>query len=144
MLTLVRWRPLLTRIIISFGCVGLFMHYAEKVEQQAVINASGIIIGLAGTLLGFLITSMSLITALMDRKLILNMIKTGHYKRLMSDTVLTCTFMLLVIVFCLITLLSSGYFIVWVFYIALFFTSLSLLYLVEAGSRFSAIILNLK
>ncbi|EMK5854216.1 hypothetical protein V9I00_002097 [Salmonella enterica] len=144
MATLVRWQILLSRVLISAGVVGLFWYKSDAVRVEALINASGVITGLAGTLLGFLITSMSLITALMDKRLIINMIKTGHYKRLIADTILTCIFLLILIIFCLMCLILQAQLVKCFFYGVTFFITISILYLFEAGHRFSKIVLHIK
>lgn len=144
MTTLVRWKTLLIRTAISLCIVGFFWLKKDAIKLDALLNTSSVIVGLAGTLLGFLITSISLITALMDRRLVANMIKTGHYQRLVSDTILTCAFLLIVIVSCLITLLAQGHIVLCIFSFTLLFTSLSIFYLIEAGRRFSVIVLNLR
>lgn len=142
--TLVQWKTLFSRSVISAGVVLLFWFKSDSVKVETLVSASGVITGLAGTLLGFLITSMSLITALMDKKLVINMLKTGHYRRLIADTILTCTFLLTLIVVCLICLISQSYMIKCAFYAIIFFLSISILYLVEAGRRFSMVVLNIK
>ncbi|CNE36177.1 hypothetical protein [Yersinia intermedia] len=144
MTTLVRWKTLLIRISLSLCVVGLFWFKKDIIKLEALLNASSVIVGLAGTLLGFLITSISLITALMDKRLIANMIKTGHYQRLVSDTILTCMFLLIVIISSLVTILAQGHMILCIFAVTLLFTSLSVFYLIEAGRRFSIIVLNLR
>lgn len=144
MTTLVRWTTLLSRSAVSALIVALFWYKSDSIRVEALVNASGVITGLAGTLLGFLITSMSLITALMDKKLIVNMRKTGHYTRLIADTILTCAFLLFLIIFCLICLISQEYLIKCFFYGVVFFITISIFYLIEAGRRFSIIVLNIK
>lgn len=144
MRTLVQWKTLLYRSGISALVVLLFWLKSDSVKAETLVNASGVITGLAGTLLGFLITSMSLITALMDKKLVVNMLKTGHYRRLIADTILTCAFLLSLIVVCLICLISQAYMIKCAFYAIIFFLSISILYLIEAGRRFSMVVLNIK
>ncbi len=142
--TLVQWKTLLSRSALSAGVVVLFWISSKSINTQILVNASGVITGLAGTILGFLITSMSLITALMDKKLIVNMLKTGHYRRLIADTILTCAFLLSLIVVCLLCLISQVHMIKCVFYAVIFFLTISILYLIEAGRRFSIIVLNIK
>lgn len=144
MATLVQWKTLCSRSLVSAGIVILFWLTSDNIKIEVLVNASGIITGLAGTLLGFLITSMSLITALMDKRLIVNMLKTGHYKRLISDAILTCTFLLSLIISCLICLISQDHMIKCTFYAIVFFISISILYLIESGRRFSMIVLNIK
>ncbi len=142
--TLVQWKTLCSRSVISALVVGLFWLKSDSVKVEMLVSASGVITGLAGTLLGFLITSMSLITALMDKRLVINMIKTGHYRRLIADTIMTCAFLLSLIVVCLICLVSQDYLIKCFFYMIIFFLCISILYLIEAGRRFSMVVLNIK
>lgn len=144
MTTLVRWDALSIRSIVSAIAVYFFWKFDAQIKPETAISASGVIVGLAGTLLGFLITSISLLTALIDKKLIANMIKTSHYSRLISDTVLTCLFLIIVIIISIVTLLSHGKLVFCFFSSALFFTCLSFLYLIEAGRRFSVILIGLR
>lgn len=142
--TLGRWGKGLIRLLISAGATILFYKFDSGIDVAVMSSVSGIVIGLAGTLLGFLITALSLMTALTNKVLISNMIKTGHFNKLASDTVLTCVILIIVIILSLVTLLSGG---VWVFRFfcsVIFFTSLSFIYLIEAGKRFSIIITNIK
>lgn len=140
----VHWKTLWSRIAISLILVVAFHFCLGYIKKESLVGSAGVITGLAGTLLGFLITSMSLITALMDKTLIKNMIKTGHYKRLVSDAIITCISLLILIIFCLICAILNDAYAIKAFYPVIFLISLSISYLIETGKRFASVILNIK
>lgn len=140
----VHWKTLWTRVVISILLVITFHYSLDYIKKESLVGSAGVITGLAATLLGFLITSMSLITALMDKTLIKNMIKTGHYKRLVSDAIITCISLLTLIVFCLVCSVLNEIYAVKAFYAVVLLLSLSISYLIETGRRFAAVILHVK
>ena len=144
MVTLVQWKTLLIRLAVSLIAVTFFFSGSDFIKQSSLVGTSGVISGLAGTLLGFLITSMSLITALMDKTLIKNMIKTGHYKRLVSDAILTCISLLALIVASLVCSILQDNLASRFFCLVVFLVTLSISYLIETGKRFAVIILHIK
>ena len=144
MVTLVQWKTLLIRLAVSLIAVIFFFSGSDFIKQSSLVGTSGVISGLAGTLLGFLITSMSLITALMDKTLIKNMIKTGHYKRLVSDAILTCISLLALIVASLVCSILQDNLASRFFCLVVFLVTLSISYLIETGKRFAVIILHIK
>ena len=144
MVTLVQWKTLLIRLAVSLIAVTFFFSGSDFIKQSSLVGTSGVISGLAGTLLGFLITSMSLITALMDKTLIKNMIKTGHYKRLVSDAILTCISLLALIVASLVCSILQDNLASKFFCLVVFLVTLSISYLIETGKRFAVIILHIK
>lgn len=143
MTILEQWKKLLPRIVISTLVAVVFVYCSETHKVEDLHSVAGVIAGVSGTLLGFLITSMALITAIMDRTLIANMRRTGHYQRLIADTFTTCAVLLGTVVFCIMSLFFSNPVYTWVFAAALFFLALSVLYVIEAGRRFSNIISTL-
>ena len=138
-----QWKKLLPRVVISTMVALACVYYSETHQVDDLHGVAGVIAGVSGTLLGFLITSMALITAIMDRTLIANMRRTGHYQRLIADTFTTCAVLLGTVVFCITSLFFSNPIHVWVFAASLFFLALSVLYVIEAGRRFSNIISTL-
>jgi len=140
MIILVRWKILLPRVALSIGIAFLFWWLGRNINIEELKNIASILISLAGLMLGFLITSIALITSVMDKKIVSNMKKTGHFKRLIDDTFLTCILFLAVILFSIVSLFIYGSIFCCVFTVVISFSTLSLLYLIEAGRRFATII----
>ncbi len=138
-----QWKQLLPRVAISAAIALAFVCRADSHKVEELHSIAGVIAGVSGTLLGFLITSMALITAIMDRTLIANMRKTGHYQRLIGGAFTTCAVLLGTVVSCITSLFFSNPVHVWVFASVLFFLALSVLYVIESGRRFSNIISTL-
>lgn len=110
-------------------------------QADQLSDIAGVLAGVAGTLLGFLITAVTLLTAVMDRQLLVNMRKTGHYQRLVSETFHTCIMLLAVLLVAVISLFLNEQAIQLAFVLLAFFMTLSCFYLIEAGRRFSSVIL---
>jgi hypothetical protein len=124
--------------------VGVFVFQQYPCLNAARFDgATSAIAGVAGVLLGALIMALALLTAVMDRTLVVNMRKTGHYQRLISDTFLTCTFLLLALGLSITCFFFETPTHRWLFSGMLLALVLSALYVVEAGRRFSVIIQTL-
>lgn len=140
MTTSVRWKTLLPRAVVAACVMVLFFCYGSDFKDDKLQSIAGVIAGVAGTLLGFLITAVALLTAVMDRTLIANMRKTGHYQRLVEDTFTTCTLLLGAVVASIVSLFFAGEHLHWAFSVVVLLCMLSLLYVFEAGRRFSVVI----
>ncbi|WP_248915844.1 hypothetical protein [Pseudomonas moorei] len=140
MTTSVRWKTLLPRAAIAVCVTALFLYYGAGFKDEKLQSIAGVIAGVAGTLLGFLITAVALLTAVMDRTLIANMRKTGHYQRLVEDTFTTCTLLLGVVVASIFSLFFESERLHCAFAILVLLCMLGLLYVFEAGRRFSVVI----
>lgn len=143
MTTSVRWKTLLPRAVVATAVAILFVVYKDSLSIERLYNIAGVIAGVAGTLLGFLITAVALLTAVMDRTLVANMRKTGHYQRLVFDTFATCSALLGVVVTSILSLFLECQLHTLAFALTLFLLSLGILYVIEAGRRFSMVISTL-
>lgn len=137
----VRWKALCVRVAISMVAACCFFRYGLPMQADQLSDIAGVLAGVAGTLLGFLITAVTLLTAVMDRQLLVNMRKTGHYQRLVSETFHTCIMLLAVLLVAVISLFLNEQAIQLAFVLLAFFMTLSCFYLIEAGRRFSSVIL---
>jgi len=122
---------------------GLAFYKLALIEPSQIYSAAGVVAGVCATLLGFLVAAVALVTALTDKTLISNMRKTGHYRVLVSDTFMTCTFLLITLSVSVFSLVVSGSILKATFSAVLFGLALSLLYVYEAGRRFSLIVQSL-
>jgi hypothetical protein len=68
--------------------------YAELKHDQ-VLSAGQTIAGFAGTVFGALVAALAIVTAVIDRPLISNMRKSGHWDVLVRNTVTACATMLI-------------------------------------------------
>lgn len=141
--TSVRWAALLTRLVISAFAAWKFWELGLPMPAADLSDIAGVAAGVSGTLLGFLITAVALLTSVMDRKLVANMRMTGHYQRLVKETFHTCIMLLCVLVVSVVSMFLSACNMQIAFVVLAFFSLLSLIYLVETGWRFSNVFIEL-
>lgn len=100
-------------------------------------------VALSGTLIGFMMTAISLLVSSADRPFMSNLRKTGHYRRLVSEILLAATLWLAVAVTALSAHFMSGDMQRYVISIAAGLLSLSFVHFVIAGRKFKFVIKNL-
>ena len=93
--------------------------------------------GLSGTLMGFIISSMSLLIGLSSNRVINNLKKTGHYPVLMSNFLVTGVSFFLSMIFSVISSFLNNLYL-WKFDFMLF--SASIIFLVITGDRFRKVL----
>ena len=110
---LARHKILLSSTIIASIVTFLFSYlngytlvYIEG-HQNTPYEISKLIASIAGTILGFLLTAVAMLTAVMDRKLLENMRKTGHYQVFITDCFINCLLLLLTTILGVSTLFLS-------------------------------------
>ena len=89
--------------------------------------------GLSGTLMGFVISSMSLLIGLSSNRVINNLKKTGHYSKIMSNFLGTGVFFFLSMIFSIISSFWNNLYL-WKIDFMLF--SASIILLIITGNRF--------
>lgn len=132
----VNWATASLKILTASATTALFIRYFSDIEESKISAALGPIAGFTGTLLGFLITAVALLTAVMDRPLVENMRKTGHYQRLISETFATCVGFLVSTLVCIYAMLFDGKALFYLFSEIIFLVVLSCVLTIEAGRRF--------
>ena len=130
---------LLIRVIFSAG-VGYSFERWSNVDPAQIYSATGVVAGVCATLLGFLIASVAIITALVEKTLFANMKKTGHYKVLMDEAFLTCALLLVTLAISTIALVVSNTLVKNFSIVTVFFLSLSLLYAYGSGRKFAVVV----
>lgn len=133
-------KSLVPRAALAFFVALLYWFYGSGIDGDSLQSIASVIAGVSGTLLGFLITAIALLTAVMDRTLIANMRHTGHYDRLVGDTFMTCAFLLATVSVSITSLFFSGLVQRCAFAGLVFIFVLSLLYVIQAGARFKTVI----
>jgi len=114
---------------------GLIIEF-EDGAQNSPYEIAKLITGISGTILGFLLTAVAMLTAVMDRKLVENMRKTGHYKVFIIDCFINIFLFLIVIGLGIICLFFANPYLSYILYGVIFFTSAAILMLIEQGRRF--------
>ncbi|QCS11854.1 hypothetical protein E3H47_04670 [Acinetobacter radioresistens] len=137
-----RHTPLLISFVASFVvCFLLYRNFGLIIEfedgaQNSPYEIAKLITGISGTILGFLLTAVAMLTAVMDRKLVENMRKTGHYKVFIIDCFINIFLFLIVIGLGIICLFFANPYLSYILYGVIFFTSAAILMLIEQGRRF--------
>lgn len=90
----------------------------------------------AGTMLGFLVAALAILTAVLNRRLMQNMIKTGHYYRLLSELYWASSFFLSTLIISLASLFLNGIYLCGGVSIASGTLSVAVLLLMAAGRKF--------
>lgn len=126
--------------------VPTLIYYANRtaIDDERLRAIAESFATIAGTLTGFLITAVALLTAVMDRTLIANMRKTGHYDVLVTDTFATTILLLIVTVASLVCLFLSGQYLQVGMTINVWLASIGLFYSIQAGRRFAVVIAALR
>lgn len=140
----VPWKTLLIRAGLSILSAAMLWHHGQGLPEARILAISAAVAGAAGTLLGFLLTAVALLTAVMDRALVANMRKTGHYQRLVRESFVTCGWMLATLVMSVVNMLLAGQPLFVAFCLTIFLSTFSTLQLIEAGVRFTRVFVILK
>ncbi|ECA8970981.1 hypothetical protein LE270_03290 [Salmonella enterica subsp. enterica serovar Hillegersberg] len=140
MAILVQCRRLLLNLALCVFLTVPFAYLAIAKDDTALYGIATAMAGLAGTLLGFLITGVALLTAVMDRTLLTNMRKTGHYQRFIKGIFLTSWLFLVQIILLVICLFLSGKFLYYMFCSTMFVAACSYFGLFRNGVRFYNVI----
>lgn len=133
-------KTLLPKSALSAGVAYAFYELPGVADSQ-LYNASGVIAGVCATLLGFLVTAIAIIVALVDKKLITNMRKTGHYSVLMRDAFVTCACLLLTLAASSTALVIHSDWLKITCTIIAFLLVLSLLCAYQSGRRFAVVVI---
>ncbi len=134
--TSLKIKDVLFSSFVSGGITFLFYGYCTMPTESQLYEIAKVLAGVSGTLLGFLITAITLLTAVMDRQLVANMRRTGHYQRLLKETFYTCAFLLILLVNSIFMLFIKGDFLNYSAYGLVFFSIFSLWHVIKAGYRF--------
>lgn len=77
-------------------------------EGGSIPTTLGTFAQIAGTMLGFLITALSILTAMINVKLLANMKRTGHYETLVDRLIFTSAFFLVTMLVSMAAMLLPG------------------------------------
>ncbi|MCV2444777.1 hypothetical protein ACG907_02775 [Acinetobacter bereziniae] len=137
-----RHAPLLISFICSITiCIFIIKQQGFVIDfqngnQNTPYEIAKLICSISGTILGFLLTAVAMLTAIMDRKLVENMRKTGHYKVFIVDCFVNCFVFLITIILGITCLFTINPNLSYIFYLMILFAMTALFMLVEQGRRF--------
>lgn len=114
---------------------GLLIHFKDG-AQNSPYEIAKLIATISATILGFLLTAVAMLTAIMDRKLVENMRKTGHYRIFIVDCFLNIFILLIVISLGIACLFTVNPHLSKFLYLTLLFAMTALFMLIEQGRRF--------
>lgn len=101
-----------TRIWISSAIAIGGVYAAWQLLGGATKSEIGVVLGafisVSVTLLGFLLAALSILSALVNRRLVMNMQKTGHYQQLTKEMFVTAAAYLVAMVLSLLALFLDG------------------------------------
>lgn len=98
---------------------------------------------IAGVILGFIFTAISILTAVMDKTLISNMMRTGHFKIFIKQAFYSCAWLMTLIVICLAFLVLTD---VWLrigFAVIIGVSTYTIIELITTANRFYNIIITM-
>ncbi|MFP1683372.1 hypothetical protein ACLD0W_12740 [Alloalcanivorax sp. C16-1] len=131
------------RALLALSAPAVFFCLLRDLPDERIHAVATAMVGASGTMLGFLITAVSIVAALMDRTLIRNLKKTGHFDQLIQDTFITCAALLFALILGLVSLFLDGCVLGYTAMGLFFFICFGIIYLWEAGRRFKNIIISL-
>lgn len=98
---------------------------------------------IAGVILGFIFTAISILTAVMDKTLISNMMRTGHFKIFIKQAFYSCAWLMILIIICLASLVSKGDWLKLGFSIIIGISTYTTVELITTANRFYNIIITM-
>lgn len=129
-----------TKVITFVGCLTVAWWGVPVIQGEALRTVAGTYAQVASTMLGFLITALAILTAMINVKLLANMRKSGHYDKLVKELVFSCVTFLAVMVVCLVALLFSVQWVQFVFKLATGLMAFSVALLALVGRKFYLVI----
>lgn len=91
----------------AISCVAGYLMYLTPLNKVSSDQISGIIASVSGTMLGFLLTSIAILTSVMDRSLLSNLRATGGFKFIIDRLFFCCALLMIVIMISLVLLFVS-------------------------------------
>jgi drug/metabolite transporter (DMT)-like permease len=96
-------------------------------------------VAVASTMLGFMVAALAILTAVVDRRLVINLRKTGHYQRLLREIYCACVGFLCTLVMALLCLFIQGGSLHASIAIASSALAVALVLLVSSGRKFARV-----
>lgn len=139
----IRWRKPLRFLalgVVAVICIGAAYLGLATRQPAELAGIASTFASIAATLLGFIIAALSILASLMDRTLLKNMNKTGHFDVLLSELHGAALAFLLVLVVALISLFVSYPWLQVGIAVCAGTMAIGVLMLTEAGRKFFRVI----
>lgn len=133
-------KTLLISLLVGGLVVYLIKDSAFQKLNEDIADIIGVLLTLSGTLLGFIFASLSIMTAMMDKRLVQNMKKTGHYQVLLSELFYSAGTFLLVMLVTLATLFFPSGWLTYSLIVSVSLFCMAILFLVFAARKFYLVI----
>lgn len=125
------------RVVLALGAAYAYHEYGPDLKDERMRSVAEALGTIAGTLLGFLLTAVSILTAVLERPLVATMRKTGHFELLMQGTYATCAVLFALTFLSILCLFMDGTTLVYTFDAVVGFAVLGTAYCLETGWRFA-------
>lgn len=121
-----------------------YLMYLTPLGKSNSDQVSGVIASVSGTMLGFLLTSIAILTSVMDRSLLANLRATGGFKFIMDRLFFCCSLLLIVILISLVLLFIENSKTLALLQVGLAFSgAFSVTFLVSTGSKLYRVVSRL-
>lgn len=135
-ITKMRW----LEALIGLGCgIVAYGQFIYSGDPEVLYRVSGAFAGVGGTLLGFMIAGLSILTAVIDRRAVVNLRKTGHYDVLLHEVYWTSAWYLVTTIISLLSLFLVGEWLVYGVSAATAAMVFATLLFVSAGRKFALV-----
>lgn len=127
-------------ISILAGITASILAYLYPVDSQIARSFASAAASVAATLLGFLVAALSILTAVLNRRLVINMRKTGHYDGLVFELLHASVAYLATLVVSMITLIIRDVYICWTNIAVVGLLTYATFIFISAGRKFSLVV----
>lgn len=134
--TMNRFVELAVGVVCALVAYWKFGFFATDESAYRVVQAFA---GVSGTLLGFLIAGLSILTAVIDRRAVINLRRTGHYDGMLHEVYWASAWYLVSLILSLICLFFAGQWLIYGMSITTGTMVFATLLFVSAGRKFSLV-----
>jgi len=120
-------------------CAG-YLAWSYMPETEHMRTFFGVIAGVSATLLGFIIAALSILTAVLGRRFISNLKKTGHYDTLIDELLRAAFAFLASLIVSLVSILVNNFYVCYAFVTVVVVTTLAIVLFVSSGRKFYLVI----
>lgn len=121
--------------VVALGGATAFALFATR-EADRLYDLSNALATVSGVLFGFLLAAVAILASLPDRRLVINIRRTGHYGALMRGAFLACGAHFAALVVSLLALFSEGAVVQWLLCTAIAAEIFAVLRTAQCGNRF--------
>jgi hypothetical protein len=129
--------PLIRITIAALLCPIVLYFYTDISSADNMRSIASTFAAVSGTLLGFIIAALSILTAMINRRLVSNLRKTGHYDQLLHDFFITAGGYLATMTVSLVTLFLNDSIAMYGLYLSSFVMVWATLCFVVTGRKFA-------